>query len=303
MKNTKRMLAVIAASGLALGAMPGVANAQGSEDLLDLNLNLGLGDSLGLGVELGLGSLGIDPTELDPIEFPELSGSLADLQGATGSDDLAAGSDNLEGAIGEIADAGSAGGNGSSSQGSNDQGSNGDEGDDNSGSSQGSNQEGSNNQGSNNGTDGQLSSGSLTPNPGTGDGDDEEEDAPGFLGSLEDIFSGSSEAGSDNGSGSDEGTEDDDEVPGDDEDEDAPTFGSGDINVNGSLGTEEIMMLGSLAGAGIAVGLAVQGGVTLPPLPEVNLGFVCQLPQEGIDFLKNNGSMERDECEPEDQQN
>ncbi|MBS7549026.1 hypothetical protein, partial [Dietzia massiliensis] len=84
-------------------------------------------------------------------------------------------------------------------------------------------------------------------------------------------------------------------------------LGSGDIVVAPGSGTgsdsEDLMALGSLVAGGIAVGLAVQGGIALPPLPEINVGAVCQLPQEAIDFLKNNGSMERDECEPEDQQN
>lgn len=54
MKNSKRMIAVIAASGLALGSMPGVANAQDSS-LLDLNLGTGL---LGGSVDLGVDQVG-----------------------------------------------------------------------------------------------------------------------------------------------------------------------------------------------------------------------------------------------------
>ncbi|MBB1016662.1 hypothetical protein G6012_15330, partial [Dietzia schimae] len=83
-------------------------------------------------------------------------------------------------------------------------------------------------------------------------------------------------------------------------------FGSGDINVPGSgAGSDAgtILALGSLAGAGIGIGLIVSGGVNLPPLPEINVGLVCNLPPEAIDFLKDNGSMEQDECEPEEEQN
>ncbi|MFI8696433.1 hypothetical protein ACIGHA_16330, partial [Dietzia maris] len=112
MKNAKRMMAVIAASGLALGSMPGIANAQGSEGLLDLNLDLVVGQSVDLGVNLGLGSLGVDPSELTAGEFPALTGSLDDLDGA-GSDDLAAGSDDFGPALEEALEAGSAGGSGS----------------------------------------------------------------------------------------------------------------------------------------------------------------------------------------------
>ncbi|MBC7307989.1 MAG: hypothetical protein H5T80_13920, partial [Dietzia sp.] len=54
MKNTKRMLAVIAASGLALGTMPGVANAQSVEAGLGLGLAAGsVALGLGLGLEAG----------------------------------------------------------------------------------------------------------------------------------------------------------------------------------------------------------------------------------------------------------
>ncbi|HJC28308.1 MAG TPA: hypothetical protein H9759_02825 [Candidatus Dietzia intestinipullorum] len=68
-----------------------------------------------------------------------------------------------------------------------------------------------------------------------------------------------------------------------------------------SLEGNELLALGSLAAVGIGVGIAVSGGVNLPPLPDLNVGVVCNLPQEGIDFLKDNGSMEQDECEPEEQ--
>ncbi|MGX1597594.1 hypothetical protein ACWIDS_11090, partial [Dietzia maris] len=88
-------------------------------------------------------------------------------------------------------------------------------------------------------------------------------------------------------------------------------FGSGDVTVPGSgAGSDAgtILALGSLAGAGIGIGLIVSGGVNLPgsalpPLPEINVGLVCNLPPEAIDFLKDNGSMEQDECEPEEEQN
>ena len=59
--------------------------------------------------------------------------------------------------------------------------------------------------------------------------------------------------------------------------------------------------MGSLAAGSIGLGLAISGGVNLPPLPAINVGAVCNLPQEAIDFLKDNGSMERHECEPEQQ--
>lgn len=61
------------------------------------------------------------------------------------------------------------------------------------------------------------------------------------------------------------------------------------------------LAVGSLAAGSIGLGLIVAGGVDLPPLPAVNVGAVCNLPQEAIDFLKDNGSMERHECEPEEQ--
>ncbi|MEH6820582.1 MAG: hypothetical protein V7706_11625, partial [Dietzia psychralcaliphila] len=83
-------------------------------------------------------------------------------------------------------------------------------------------------------------------------------------------------------------------------------FGSGDITFPGSgTGSDAgtLLALGSLAGAGIGIGLVVSGGVNLPPLPEINVGLVCNLPPEAIEFLKDNGSMERDECEPVEEQN
>ncbi|MEH6380515.1 MAG: hypothetical protein V7768_02205, partial [Dietzia cercidiphylli] len=87
MKNTKRMLAVIAASGLALGSMPGVANAQGSAEL-GLNLGAALG-SAELGLELGaaLGSTAPDDLPTIPEELP------------TGSDGLSSGSTDEAGQL------------------------------------------------------------------------------------------------------------------------------------------------------------------------------------------------------------
>ena len=67
MKNQKRMLAVIAASGLALGSLPGVANAQETGSLglgLDLAVNAG---SVDVGVDLGV-ALG----SLAPVDVPDL---------------------------------------------------------------------------------------------------------------------------------------------------------------------------------------------------------------------------------------
>ena len=216
MKNAKRMMAVIAASGLALGSMPGIANAQGSEGLLDLNLDLVVGQSVDLGVNLGLGSLGVDPAELTAGEFPALTGSLDDLDGA-GSDDLAAGSDDFGPALEEALEAGSAGGSGS---------------------------------------DTMLA-----------------------------------------GTGSDELTEGSTDEAGD------LDFGSDGTDIFLGSDAAGLATIGSLAAAGIGIGLAVSGGVNLPPLPEINVGLVCNLPQEGIDFLKYNGSMEQDECEPVEEQN
>ena len=244
MKNSKRMMAVIAASGLALGSMPGVANAQGSAEL-GLNLGAALG-SAELGLELGaaLGSTA-------PGDLPTIPGDLP-----TGSDGLSSGSTDADGNLdlGSLTE-GSTGDNapdfGSITEGSTD-------------------------------ADGNLDLGSL--------------------GSITDPFDSLSAGSTDadgnldlgsltGGTGSD--------------------FGSGDINVPGSgTGSDAgtILALGSLAGAGIGIGLIVSGGVnlpgsTLPPLPEINLGIVCNLPPEAIDFLKDNGSMEQDECEPEEEQN
>lgn len=293
-------MAVIAASGLALGSMPGIANAQtGSEGLLDVNLGLNLGDSVELGVDLGLGSLGIDQADLG--EFPDLAGSLGAATGATGSDDLDTGSENLDDdVIGDLIDAGSAGGTGSDtdsdelgSDNGTDTPSGSDSASDELESGSDSASEGSNGDAS----EGNLSSGSLTPNSGTGSDDDStDDDSFDFLGSLEEAF-GSDDTGSDNGdtgSGSnDEGTNEDE---GEDDDDDEAVI------VNSTeLDAEVLLAVGSLAAAGIAAGIAVNGGINLPPLPAIDAGVVCTLPPEAIDFLKGNGSMQQDECEPEEQ--
>ncbi|ODQ93142.1 hypothetical protein BFG51_15135 [Dietzia alimentaria] len=226
------MMAVIAASGLALGSMPGIANAQGSEGLLDLNLDLVVGQSVDLGVNLGLGSLGVDPSELTAGEFPALTGSLDDLDGA-GSDDLAAGSDDFGPALEEALEAGSAGG-----------------------------------------------SGSDTMLAGTGS----DELTEGSTDEAGDLDFGSLTAGSTDEAGD-------------------LDFGSDGTDIFLGSDAAGLATIGSLAAAGIGIGLAVSGGVNLPPLPEINVGLVCNLPQEGIDFLKYNGSMEQDECEPVEEQN
>ena len=296
MKNSKRMLAVIAATGLALGAMPGVANAQEGSALLDLDLGTDLiGGSIDLGLDLFVGSTGAEspltaslegiggegsselPTdslgegssELPTDSLGEGSSELpaGSLTNITGSlTELPAGSDDLGGSLEEF-------GTESLGEGSSDL----DLGSVTEGSSDldlGSVTEGSSDLDFGSVTEGSsdLDFGSVT------EGSSE---LPG-AGSLDSILE-AIETGSSN-------------------------VGSGDIIVEGSLGdsgsdSEDIMTLGSLAAVSIGIGLAVSGGVNLPALPEVNLGFVCQFPQEAIDFLKNNGSMERDECLPEDQQN
>ncbi|MDZ4233822.1 MAG: hypothetical protein U1C73_08670, partial [Dietzia sp.] len=97
MKNSKRMIAVIAASGLALGTMPGVANAQ--SELLDLNLGTGLlGGSVDLGLDLFVGSTGAESPLTGSLEgisgsLDAEDGSLSDLTGsASGSLDAEDGS-------------------------------------------------------------------------------------------------------------------------------------------------------------------------------------------------------------------
>ena len=351
MKNSKRMIAVIAASGLALGSLPGVANAQSAELGLGVAANLGSAD---LGVDLGLALGSIDAADLPDLE-PD-TGSLGSLGDVTGSaddtetlptpgtsslGDLTEDSGSSEGSNGEGSngdetggDAGTDGtgslgsltdslepengtefdllgsleemfagssdatdtenpntGSGEGSNGSSDEGA----GDDNDSGSIGSGSLGSSAPEDDNNTDENDFFGSLTDmlgslSSGSDDGEENEEDS--LFGSLEDIFSGSSEGGS--GSEGSEGTDGEEPpVPGTGNDE---TPGSG-----GEIDAGTLLALGSLAGAGIAIGIAVNGGVNLPPLPGVDVGAVCNLPQEGIDFLKNNGSMEQDECEPEQQ--
>lgn len=77
MKLSKKMIAVAAAAGLAMGTMPAAANAQGSEGLLDLDLGLNIGTSVNLGVNLGLGSLGVTDETLPDLEG--LAGSVEEL--------------------------------------------------------------------------------------------------------------------------------------------------------------------------------------------------------------------------------
>ena len=241
MKNSKRMIAVVAASGLAMGTLPGVANAQSVE------IGIGVGAVVG-SVALGaaLGSTGDVDSSGGASSLPGLDSD------SLGTDSLGEGSSDL----GSVTD--------SLGEGSSDLGSVTD-----------SLGEGSSDLGSVTDSLGEGSSdlGSVTDSLGAGSLGD-------ILGELTGSASGSGEGG-----GSD--------------------FGSGDIIVDGSgegsLDAGTVLALGSLAAAGIGIGLAVSGGVNLPPLPEINVGLVCNLPQEGIDFLKNNGSMEQDECEPEEQ--
>src|SRR5699024_4802066 len=63
MKNSKRMLAVIAASGLALGSLPGVAQAQSVEIGLGVGAVVGSA-ALGAGLGLDAGSSGGDAPDL-----------------------------------------------------------------------------------------------------------------------------------------------------------------------------------------------------------------------------------------------
>ncbi|MGX1768456.1 hypothetical protein ACWIE7_09125 [Dietzia sp. NPDC055343] len=342
MKNSKRMIAVIAASGLALGSLPGVANAQSAELGLGVAANLGSAD---LGVDLGLALGSIEPSDLPDLK-PD-TGSLGSLGDVTGSaddietlpapgtsslGDLTEDSGSSEGSNGEGSNGGETGGD-AGTDGTGSLGSltdslepeNGTEFDllgsleemfagssdatdtenPNTGSGEGSN--GSSDEGAGDDNDsGDIDSGSLgssapedddntdendffgsltdtlgSLSSGSDGGEENEEDS--LFGSLEDIFSGSSE-----GSNGEETPD-----PGANNQE---TPGSG-----GEIDAGTLLALGSLAGAGIAIGIAVNGGVNLPPLPGVDVGAVCNLPQEGIDFLKNNGSMEQDECEPEQQ--
>ena len=183
MKNQKRMIAVIAASGLALGSMPGVANAQSVE--------------IGIGVSAVVGSVALGAA----------LGSTGDVDSSGGT-----GSDQLTGSLDKLT----------------------------------------------------TGSGSGSKDAGSTE----------LKGSLDKLATGSS------GNGSKAGD-----------------------SVTSIAGSEAgaILAVGSLAAGSIGLGLAISGGVNLPPLPAINVGAVCNLPQEAIDFLKDNGSMERHECEPEQQ--
>ena len=224
MNNKKRMIAVIAASGLALGSMTGVANAQGSAGL-DLGLNLGANGSLGdLGVDLGvaLGSTAPEPGA-DPGSLTEATGSLT--SGSEGEGDEPG---SLETALGSL-------------------------------------------------TGPTSSLASLTGS------------ASGENSSLSTLTGSATEGSSNLGSG--------------DIDLGSVIEGSSDFG-SGSGFVGPLLALGSLAAIGVGVGMASSGGSNipgLPPLPEINVGLVCNLPQEAIDFLKDNGSMKQEECEPEEQ--
>ncbi|WP_159149743.1 hypothetical protein [Dietzia lutea] len=182
MKNAKRMMAVIAASGLVLGAMPGIANAQSAE--LGLNLGGGLGSSgAGAGGGLDLGAALGSTAPATPA-----SGSLADFGSAAEGE---TGGDVATGSLGSI-------------------------------------------------------TGSLDPE----EGDDFD-----FAGSLEGLFDfESGSAGS-----ADETTPVDPPA--------TPAPGAGGSVADLNLDTETLLALGSLAGAGIAIGIAVNGGIELPALP------------------------------------
>ncbi|MFN3338670.1 MAG: hypothetical protein ACK40Z_03145 [Dietzia sp.] len=304
MKNTKRMIAVIAASGLALGTMPGVANAQGGSTLLDLGLGTELlGGSVDLGVDLFVGSTGAEGGSLEAGSLEGVTGSLeggsadggsleagslAEGSGEGGSleaGSLAEGSGeggSLTGLLAAIT-AGSA--NGSMESGSLEPGSL------DAASAEGSLEAGSLAEGS--GEGGSLEAGSLAE--GSGEGGSLE--AGSLTGLLAAITAGSGEGGSLEAGSLAEGSSE---------------LGSGDLNLGSIISGSEggagsdagtLLALGSLAAAGIGIGLVVSGGVNLPPLPAINVGIVCNLPQEAIDFLKDNGSMQQEECEPEEEQN
>ncbi|MFB9259143.1 hypothetical protein ACFFVD_04945, partial [Dietzia aerolata] len=116
---------------------------------------------------------------------------------------------------------------------------------------------------------------------------------------FEELFSGSADGGSGSGSADEDATDEDGEGNGEGEGE-GEGEDTGDTVINSAeLDADVLLAVGSLAAAGIAVGIAANGGVNLPPLPGVDVGVVCELPQEGIDFLKGNGSMQPDECLPE----
>ncbi|MFJ5871748.1 hypothetical protein ACIQD2_11425 [Dietzia maris] len=307
MKNAKRMMAVIAASGLALGSMPGIANAQGSAELgVNLGAALGSGD-LALDLAVDLGSEASDlPTvdELPPSSLGELTepggsldpdtGSLAELTEPGGSLDPDTGSlaeltepgGSLDPDTGSLAELTEPGGSLDPDTGSL--------------------AELTEPGGSLTTLTGSLTEltepgGSLDPDTGSL----AELTEPGgslttLTGSLTELTEPGGSLDPDTGllntfvAGSVEAFE----------------AGSSNLGSNGTdtdifLGSDAagLATIGSLAVAGIGIGLAVSGGVNLPPLPEINVGLVCNLPQEGIDFLKSNGSMEQDECEPVEEQN
>ena len=288
MKNMKRMVAVIAASGLALGAMPGVANAQ--SELLGLDLDL-LNGSIGVDLGAVLGS-----SEGGSTELPALSDSLGSGSDSLPTDSLGTGSDGLPTDSLDPASLGT--GSDSLPTDSLDPASLGTGSDSLPTDSLG---EGS--------SEGSLDTGSLTslsadlPTDSLGDGStelpalsdslgsgsDSESLDPASLGTGSDSLPTDSLGTGSEGLGSEAGG--------------STTVIEGSLD-SGSLGAEEILALGSLAGAGIAIGLIVSGGVNLPALPglpAIDVAAVCNLPQEAIDFLKDNGSMERHECEPEEQ--
>ncbi|WP_194860551.1 hypothetical protein [Dietzia sp. SYD-A1] len=332
MKNSKRMIAVIAASGLALGTMPGVANAQEGSTLLDLGLGTELlGGSIDLGLDLFVGSAGEDGPltgSLEGVSDSLGTDSLDPASLGTGSDSDSLGTDSLDPAsLGTGSDSDSLD-TGSLTElvGSLDMGSVSDSADlgsldaasvsDSLGTGSDSDSLDPASLGTGSDSD-SLGTDSLDPaSLGTGSDSDSLD-----TGSLTDIFTGS-DAGSDTDSldtgslteiftGSDAGSDDMGSL--------AEIFtgsselGSGEINLGsiiegseaggGSVDPATLLALGSLAAAGIGIGLAVSGGVNLPPLPRVNVGLVCNLPPEAIEFLKDNGSMERQECEPVEEQN
>jgi len=216
----------------------------------------------------------VDPSELTAGEFPALTGSLDDLDGA-GSDDLAAGSDDFGPALEEALEAGSAGGSGSDTM--------------LAGTGSDELTEGSTDEA------GDLDFGSLTE----GSTDEAGDLDFGSLESITDSFDSLSAGSTDEAGDLDFGSL----TAGSTDEAGDLDFGSDGTDIFLGSDAAGLATIGSLAAAGIGIGLAVSGGVNLPPLPEINVGLVCNLPQEGIDFLKYNGSMEQDECEPVEEQN
>lgn len=281
MKNQKRMLAVIAASGLALGSLPGVANAQtGSLGLgLDLAVNLGSAD---VGVDLGVALGSVEPEALPTIPTPGEGtfGSLGDITGSAGDGDPAPAPTPGTSSLGSLIPDSEPTPGGSSG------------------------------------------SGDEEPAPGSSSGSDEPDSASAEAkGSLQDVLGslglpqnrdelqGSLEG---LGGSSGEGSNGESETPGSSglgsSDNEIILGGGSDDLVESSqaLGTGSgvgaVAALGSLALPAVAIGIAVSGNAGLPPLPEVNVGAVCNLPPEAIDFLKGNGSMEPEECLPPEEQ-